>query len=308
MGRSKRTVRSYDLFSGFQFFTPGVSGLLTLALFFAAGILIASVVTFAAGLLLGPEAAIDQSFIISYPLMFIPAMMYAGFKSRSESMWITGYALDSRHFGRTGGILLACLCVLATFAAGFMSDALSASLPQMPDMLAEAMKAMTGGNFFMNLLSVSIMAPFFEEWLCRGMVLRGLLNSKDKKGGRLVSPAAAIIISAIFFAAIHMNIWQALPAFIIGCLLGYVYYKTGSLLLTMLMHCTNNTIALVCSHIDSLQDSEYWIDVLGPARYWVVFAACALFMILFIREVSRIPMQRTESNCDIIDTESGWKA
>ena len=157
----------------------------------------------------------------------------------------------------------------------------------MPEFLEQALNSMVQGNVLINLLCVSIFAPFFEEWLCRGMVLRGLLH----KG---VKPVWAIVASAAFFALIHMNPWQAIPAFLLGCLFGYVYYKTKSLSLTMLMHCVNNTLAVVLGQIDSLKDMNTWMDVLSPELFWIVFAVCALVLILSVRAISRVNVVDTE--------------
>ena len=144
------------------------------------------------------------------------------------------------------------------------------------------MDAMTSADsLLLNLISVSIFAPIFEEWLCRGMVLRGLLANKMK-------PVWAIVISALFFAFIHLNPWQALPAFTIGCLMGYVYYKTGSLKLTMLLHFTNNTFSLVLSNVDALKDMESWRDVMPEPLYWVSVVACVLLTLLIARRFRAI--------------------
>ena len=122
-------------------------------------------------------------------------------------------------------------------------------------------------------------------------LLRGLLNRK-------VRPVWAIVLSAAFFAVIHLNPWQALPAFLIGCLFGYVYYKTGSLKLTMLMHFTNNTFSLILANIGSLKEMDSWMDVLPGPLYWIVFAGCALLLVLIARVFARIPLKSPEGNCD----------
>ena len=161
----------------------------------------------------------------------------------------------------------------------------------MPDWLKSLMESMTTGNLWVNFLLVSIMAPLFEEWLCRGMVLRGLLNS----GG--MRPFWAIVISAAFFALIHMNPWQAIPAFLLGCLFGYVYYRTGSLKLTMLMHFTNNTIALVCANI--WPEAETWTDIIG-SLYWICFALALIVLALVVPAFRRIRLQSPAGNCDAV--------
>ena len=113
-----------------------------------------------------------------------------------------------------------------------------------------------------------------------------------------MKPVWAIVISALFFAFIHLNPWQAVPAFLLGCLFGYVYYKTGSLKLTMLMHFTNNTFALVISNISAFEEAESWMDVLPGTAYWIVFFALILLLVLVIRAFTRIPEEYPEGNLD----------
>ena len=151
------------------------------------------------------------------------------------------------------------------------------------DMISEAMKSMTGGPVWASILLVGIMAPVFEEWLCRGEVLRGLL--------RKVKPVWAIVISALFFAAIHGNPWQALNAFLIGCVLGYVYYKTGSLILTMIIHATNNTGAVVLANIDSLKDVDYFIDIMDKTTYGIFILISLVIVAAALMVFKGIPLR-----------------
>jgi len=108
----------------------------------------------------------------------------------------------------------------------------------------------------------------------------------------------AWLATAFIFAFIHLNPWQAVPAFLLGCLFGFVYYKTGSLKLTMLMHFANNTFSLVMSNIDALQDAESFLEVLPGGRYWIVFAACLLMVALIINAFRRIPQEHAAGNSD----------
>ena len=155
-------------------------------------------------------------------------------------------------------------------------------LPEMPEFLKQALEQLTGGPLWVTLLSVSVFAPLFEEWLCRGLVLRGLLQK--------LNPFSAIAVSAAFFAVLHMNPWQAIPAFLLGLLFGYVYYKTGSLKLTMLMHCVNNTLAAVTTRIPSLSEAETFMDILSPWAYVCIMVASVLIIccsLLLIRGINR---------------------
>ena len=163
-------------------------------------------------------------------------------------------------------------------------------LKEFYDLISAALEQMTGGPLWSSFLLTAIFAPIFEEWLCRGMVLRGLLTK--------MKPGWAIVISALFFAVIHLNPWQALNAFIIGVVMGYVYYKTGSLWLTMLIHFVNNGFAVICAQIPSMEEYDYWIDMMGTSTYVVVYIAGLAALALCIMAFRRIPLKAPYGNID----------
>ena len=293
--------KNYSFLSNYPFFTPGFKGGIILLLLFLAGAVLGGIVSAPLALLYTSSTAMEAVMLVSYPIMFIPPMIYASLQSKRNSFFDLGYKLDSNNFGSLGGWKAALMAAALVLTAGFIIDITGYIMPEMPEWLESALNSMTGGNFCLDFICVSIFAPFFEEWLCRGMILRGLLNYKKEDGTNGIKPVWAIVISAAVFAAIHGNIWQALPAFVIGCVMGLVYYKTGSLKLTMLMHFVNNTLALIMSHIDSLSDYDYWIEILGAKWYWLAFAACALLTFLIIRKFLAIPNKNPKGGCDIID-------
>ena len=268
---------SYDLFSNYNHYLPGVGGMFLLFVLFLVGALLGNLLVMLFQFV-SPEFAKEYGTVLSYPVMFIPPMLYASAKSRSNEFipWGTdglepsGVPLDSNNFGRLGGWKMGLMVSVATMATAFITEPVSALLPDMPEFLEQALEQVTEGPLWVSLLSVSIFAPLFEEWLCRGLVLRGLLQK--------MRPFSAILISATFFAVLHMNPWQAIPAFVLGLLFGYVYYKTGSLKLTMLMHCVNNTMAVVLSRIPSLSEAETMMEVMSPWAYAGVYAACVVFV------------------------------
>lgn len=286
--------RNYGFFEKFDYFVPGVAELFILLAIFLLGALLGNVVTLSAVAVLGSEAGMEYGTLVAYPVMFVPPMLYASIKSRNNSMYREGRKMDSSHFSPLGGLVCAVLVIVGTVSLAFCSDAILTVMPEMPAWLEEMLKGMTTeGNIFINFLMVSLFAPFFEEWLCRGMVLRGLLGNK-------VKPVWAIVFSAIFFAVIHLNPWQAVPAFLLGCLFGYVYYKTGSLKLTILMHFANNTFSLVLSNLDAFEDVDSFVDVFPGGRYWVIFFAGLLLLVLIIRSFNRIPKEYPDGNLDPI--------
>lgn len=122
---------------------------------------------------------------------------------------------------------------------------------------------------FAMILMVAVLAPIFEEFLFRGIILKGMLNNK-------MNPYLSIVISAFIFGAIHFYPWQFLGAFLLGSVLGLVYYKTKSLLLPILMHAFNNFIAamlMIFVKVDSLE-ALFKIDAV-----YLFFIGIAIFSV-----------------------------
>ena len=299
---SARKVNSYDLFTGHAWYVPGIKGMFGFIGWFLLGALLGSLVEGILMLFMSMDAIRDYGMIVVYPVQFLPAMVYAANQSRKNMMFDPGYVLDNKHFAPYSFGVLLLITVVMTFASMFAFDlpnywnmqltSKSSFLSRFYDLLMEAMKQLTGGPLWSSFLVVAIFAPIFEEWLCRGMVLRGLLTK--------MKPVWAIVISALFFAVIHANPWQALNAFLIGLLMGYVYYKTGSLILTMIIHFVNNGTAVVLSNFESLKDYDYWIDILGKQNYYLVFVASCVVLAACLWLFSSIKVENPWGNIDRI--------
>ena len=276
---------SYDLFSTYNYFMPGVSDLAWLVILFFVGVFLGILIS--AGLALGisQDFALTYGMVIVYPVQFIPAMLYAFAVSNRNMGFEPEYPLDNSNFGGRSGLSMALIVSVMALAAAFVIEPVSMLLPEMSEATKLAMEQMLKGPVWIVLLSVSVFAPFFEEWLCRGIILRGLLKK--------MKPGWAIVISALVFGLIHMNLWQAIPAFITGTILGYVYYKTGSLKLTMLMHCVNNTLSVILSRIPGLEDVEFFADIMSPWAYVPMIIAFAVALACGLLIIRSIPLTQS---------------
>lgn len=93
----------------------------------------------------------------------------------------------------------------------------------------------------LGLLVVGILAPVSEEMVFRGAILRRLLSC-------YASPWLAIAVSAVLFGLVHGNVPQFVHATVVGLFLGWVYWRTGSILPGLVVHWANNLTAfLVCT-------------------------------------------------------------
>lgn len=302
----RKIHKNYEFFSNYDYYTPGPAGIVILLLLLLAGAFVGGLITPPILLFLkdNPDAMLYAT-LISYPLMFIPPMIYASYKSRENSFFGKGYKLSNHHYSPLDIAFCMILVVIATLCNTFVADSLISILPPTPEWLENMLSSLTQGNFLLNFLCVSIFAPFFEEWLCRGMVLRGLLNyerrNKEGEAVRGIKPVWAIVISAAFFALIHFNSWQGIAAFLMGMLFGYVYYRTGSIWLTMLMHCANNTFALVMSNIDSFKGIEHISEAMPAPVYWTLLAFCIIFIVYFVfRFLAIKPLDRQGSCAELL--------
>ena len=291
----KAVKRSYDLFSNYCHYVPGIGGMFMMLLLFLVGSILGSILTVVLSLI-SPDFANIYGMMISYPVMFIPPMLYASSQSRRNEVFEKGYALDSSNFGQNRWWVMIVAVMFSTISLAFICEPLMKVLPQTPEWFEQIMNSILKNSpLWVTLISVSVFAPLFEEWLCRGIVLRGLLTK--------MNPAWAIVVSAAFFAVLHMNPWQALPAFILGVLFGYVYYKTGSLKLTMLMHFTNNTMSAIFSKIPQFEEAETFMDVMSPWAYGIVFTLSILILAASLVIFRNIPLKGSAAgNCDEVES------
>jgi uncharacterized protein len=86
-------------------------------------------------------------------------------------------------------------------------------------------------NVFVVLSNI-IAAPILEELLFRGIFLKGLLEKYN--------PAFAIIFSSILFAVLHIYPWHIVLMLFVGLLQGWLYYRTRSLPMCIILHSLYN--------------------------------------------------------------------
>ena len=90
----------------------------------------------------------------------------------------------------------------------------------------------TDMQVIVTLVSVCIIAPLFEELLFRGIVMKEFL--------KIMRPWAAIVLQALIFGISHRVLFQTIFTFIVGIILGIVYYKTHSIKEAAICHSVFN--------------------------------------------------------------------
>ncbi len=181
------------------------------------------------------------------------------------------WATPTRHYLLSRPWLTAFWSVFAAVGAIVPSMAFQELLPELPNLVEKELSGIMNarGGYFV----VCLLVPVIEELVFRGAVLRALLK------WRSASHWGMIAISALLFAIAHMNPAQMPHAFVIGLLLGWMYYRTGSIVPGVVFHWVNNTIAYILFKLYPNPDLRL-IDVLGSQQSVLMAVAFSLLILL----------------------------
>ncbi|POY35588.1 hypothetical protein C3K47_14425 [Solitalea longa] len=162
------------------------------------------------------------------------------------------------------------IIILATITSIIATDPLHAFL-SLPDFAGTATKEMLETPV-VGFLTICIAAPILEEIIFRGIILKGLLEN--------YSAQKAIFSSAFIFGLIHFNPVQSIGAFVLGLLMGWLYYRTNDLRLTILVHFLNNFIGFSFSKIPSLENADSFYQIINNNTLYFSLLAVSLFVLL----------------------------
>jgi sodium transport system permease protein len=173
--------------------------------------------------------------------------------------------------------------VLAVLLVAPLAEATHAILLQFPEImrlmsehqpLAEVQQSFQGGAqvlaaawpFFLVFV---IVIPICEEVAFRGFVLGGLQ--------RRFKPWKAIVLSAFLFALYHMNVFQFVPAFLMGVVLGLLAVRSRSIWPGVLLHAVYNSLPIGVLFLEPVLRGLGYTETSLPPSYvlrWVVCALC----------------------------------
>lgn len=90
-------------------------------------------------------------------------------------------------------------------------------------------------DFLMALGAIGLIPALVEEFMFRGVLLRGY-----ERLGSTVS----IILTGLLFGLIHLNLLSLPSLILLGIMISYVVYRTNSIWAGVIYHFTNNAIAV----------------------------------------------------------------
>lgn len=176
----------------------------------------------------------------------------------------------SRHWIRKRPWITLTWCAVAAFGAIIPSLWFQEHMPELPNIAEDSFDMIMKDR--LGYLSIGLLAPLAEELVFRGAILRSLLQWTSR-------PWIAIALSALFFAAAHMNPAQLPHAFLIGLLLGWLYYRTNSIIPGMVYHWVNNSVAYVMYNLYPDPDLTL-TQLFGSEQTALMAVGCSLCIIL----------------------------
>jgi membrane protease YdiL (CAAX protease family) len=212
-----------------------------------------------------PDMEQGLSMFIVYTVQFLLAVIGGivfmrrrdGAKLRFGVSWHAGLSI-------LGGVVL-------ITAASLVLEPLIAMFPVH---YLEELNGLIGSGGW-TIVTTVVAAPVLEELFFRGIVLENL--AKRWNG------TVAVLASATLFGIAHAPIWpQALNAFILAILMGYIYLATRSLIPVIIIHAINNGIAYMTLQLtgDQVTDTRQLIG--NDNIYWMAYATSAVIVVAFV--------------------------
>ncbi|MDD3839453.1 MAG: type II CAAX endopeptidase family protein [Clostridia bacterium] len=223
--------------------------------------------------------------ITEFVLILLPALIYLVITKQNIVEVVKLHPITLKQFFLVIGISITGYCV-----AVFLSLIVNYILSLFGELIPSPIPPITtGGEYIKGLLVISGSAAICEEFLFRGVILSGY----QKLGGR-----KAIIISSLMFGFMHINVQNLVGPLVIGIILGYLVYRSNSILAGMVGHFTFNSIAVTLAYLAStfqgvngdMMNEVPSLDAL-PAGFliaaivvWMIIAiGAAALLVLFLK-------------------------
>jgi sodium transport system permease protein len=128
-----------------------------------------------------------------------------------------------------------------------------------------------GASLFLFALTPAVC----EEVLFRGLILRGLLTR--------LAPATAIALCGAMFGLFHIDVYRLLPTALLGVMLSFITWRSGSLLPSIAAHFLNNAILVLLGHLGL----DRRVDTVGTAGKLAMLAGAIVVLLAGIAVMLR---------------------
>ncbi len=234
-------------------------------------------------------------------LFFLPAYLYSRLVHGKNTFW-----LGFNKYFTPGQVFLGALAIfLANIVAAPLADiskeivshlpALKATAERLEKAYTEQLMAMSNlqswGDYIIAILIIAFFPAVFEEVFFRG-VLQDILVRWWKV------PILGIIAASLIFSLIHMSVYLFIPRFVLGLVLGLLYYYSKNIWVNIFAHFINNAFAV--SQLFYLNRHNKLIDPsqVDPSFPWwagVLAAAAIVAVFYYFKQISSQQVLRIET-------------
>ena len=227
---------------------------------------------------------------VATPALLMALMLNTRPRDSLYWRWPTG-----RDLARAAALALLLLPPLAA-GAQFVFERFPSVIDLLRDRqpLMEELWAAHGGqelrDFWPFLFAFALLPALCEEIAFRGFILTGL--------HKRFRPRTAILLSSLLFALYHLNVFQFLPAFLLGVVLGLVTVRSKSIVPAMFLHFLHNSLLLVAIHLLPRLRASLSFDLATLWPYFIgVSVAVALGLLWWLYRKPYVEKEREEAEC-----------
>lgn len=130
------------------------------------------------------------------------------------------------------------------------------------------------GGLILNLFMIAGLAALGEELLFRSIIQTSLI--KVCRNAHI-----GIIIASAIFSIIHMEFYGLLPRFVLGMLLGYMYYYSRSIWIPIAMHFANNGTIVFLYYLNNIGTINIDVESFGKTNIFVLILSIIAMIALF---------------------------
>lgn len=137
----------------------------------------------------------------------------------------------------------------------------------------------TVSDFIVSLIVMALVPSIFEEMLFRGSLQQVMVSLTR-------NPVTGILLTSLLFSAIHISFYGFLPRLFLGLVLGYIFYESKNLWLSVIAHFINNAYTLVVMFSLSRQGklSTEAFEETYPLYFGVIALAALVFLFILLRK------------------------
>lgn len=115
---------------------------------------------------------------------------------------------------------------------------------------------MNGSNLAVGIIIFGLLAAVSEEFLFRSVIQKAFVKL-------FKNAHVGIIVTAIVFSAVHSDFYGFFPRVILGLMLGYMFWLSGSIWASIIMHFVNNSTIVMLYYLNKIGTINIDIEKFG---------------------------------------------